>query len=50
LSAVELILTGRSLGLRFRLSRPSRGRRWLGRIAARRAAPLARLIAEAGAG
>jgi hypothetical protein len=50
LSAVELILTGRALALRFRLPRPSRGRRWLGRIAPRRAAPLAQLVAEAGVG
>jgi hypothetical protein len=50
LSALELILTGHALALCFRVPRPSRGRRWLGRIVPRRAALLAQLVGEAGAG
>jgi hypothetical protein len=44
---LELILTGRTLALAFRVLRPSRGKRWLARIAPQRVSPpLARLLAE----
>jgi hypothetical protein len=49
-SAVELILVGRSLALVFCIARPSRAKRWLGRIAPPRTAPLlARLFTESAA-
>jgi hypothetical protein len=48
LSTVELVLTGRTFTLGFRLARPSLAQRWRRRIAQPRAAPrLARLVAEA---
>lgn len=46
-NTLELILTGRTLALAFRVLRPSRGKRWLARIASQRASsPLARLLAD----
>jgi hypothetical protein len=47
LSELELVLTGRALGLRFRASRPSLAQRWRSRLAPRRApSRLVRLVAE----
>jgi hypothetical protein len=48
LTAVELVLAGRTLALGFRVTRPSLAERWRRRIAPRRASTLlARLVAEA---